>query len=344
MTMKVLVTGVTGFVGAHAARSLQQAGHDVRGLVRTSSKVDSVTARCGVDVDRLEVCHGDATDPDAVVAAVKGCDAVVHAAAVVATDRRSEMLVEHTNFACALNVLQAAAVLGCDPVVHVSSSAALFPFSADPVTADHPVGTARSAYARSKANCERVARILQAIGHPIVTLYPGMVLGPHDYGGSTQLKPLTLWLTKPFPLSRGYAVTLVDVRDVAAAITAAMRSGRGARRYVMFGRRLSSDEILAEIRSVTQREIKSARLPRPVFRAWGVLGDASRRFGIDSVLTSESVDFMFNAAGGDHSDLLEDLGVELRPVSESLADTISWMAAQGLLSEQQAGAAVKPRV
>ena len=129
--MRVLVTGATGFVGSHAAKALQDAGHTVRALVRTPAKLETVTARVGVDLTALETAKGDIADADAVAGAIEGCDAVAHAAAVVGTDPSSEAEIEAGNFAGALNVLGSAAAAGCDPIVHVSSAAALFPFRTD---------------------------------------------------------------------------------------------------------------------------------------------------------------------------------------------------------------------
>ena len=335
--MRVLVTGATGFVGSHAAKALQDAGHTVRALVRTPSKLESVTARVGVDLDSIGTVPGDITDAETVQAAVDGCDAVVHAAAVVGIDSTTETAIEATNFAGALNVLGAAVDAGCDPVVHVSTAAALFPFTTDPVTGDHPVGTAKQPYARTKAQCEQLARRYQAAGHSLVTIYPGMVAGPDDWGESTQIEPAKLWLTKPFPRSKGYALTIIDVRDIAAVIVAAMEPGRGPKRYVMFGHLLSSEELLGLLCEVTGRELKSVPVPKAVFRAWGHIGDLARRFGRDLVLTSEAVDYMFNCNAGDNSFVEQDTGVILRPVEQSLADTVSWMRDAGHITAEEAG-------
>ncbi len=335
--MKVLVTGATGFVGSHTAKALQDAGHRVRALVRTPAKLETVTARVGVDLASLETVRGDIRDTDAVTAAVDGCEAVVHAAAVVSIAPTAETDVEATNFPGALNVLEAAVGAGCDPVVHVSTGEALFPFRTDPVTVDHPVGTAPGAYARSKAQSEHLARRYQSQGHGVVIVYPALTIGPGDYNQSVQLQPMKLWLTKPLPRS-GYTMTMVDVRDVAAVIAASMEAGRGPRRYLMFGHHLTANELLSELQSVTGRDLKSAPMPKALFSIWGRVGDVANRFGRDLVLTTEAVDYMFNYCAGDNSATERDTGIILRPVAESLADTIAWMRDEGYVSAAQAGA------
>ena len=336
--MRVLVTGATGFVGSHATKALQEAGHTVRALVRTPSKLETVTARVGVDLASLETVEGDITDAEAVTAAVDGCDAVVHAAAVVGTDPSSEAAIEASNFAGALNVLGAAGDAGCDPIVHVSSAAALFPFQTDPVTADHPLGNSRMPYARSKAESDRLAQRLQASGHGVVIVYPGGIFGPGDYNESSQVKPLKFWLTKPFARSSGYTMNLIDVRDIASVIAASMEPGRGPKRYVMFGHHLTSDDLLSVLCEVTGRDLKSVSMPRALFLAWGRAGDLARRFGLDLILTSEATEYMYNTCAGDNSFTEQDTGVTLRATAETLADAIAWMRDEGHVTVEQAGA------
>ena len=87
--MNVLVTGGTGFVGSHTAKALKRAGHHVRVLARSEPKAESVFKAIDVDVDEIMV--GDVTDPVAVARAIKGCDAVIHSAAMVSTaDKHAE--------------------------------------------------------------------------------------------------------------------------------------------------------------------------------------------------------------------------------------------------------------
>ena len=77
--MRVLLTGATGFVGSHVARALVAAGHSVCALARpTASR--AVLA----DLPEVEWVAGDVLEAPSLRAAASGCEAVVHAAAMVA--------------------------------------------------------------------------------------------------------------------------------------------------------------------------------------------------------------------------------------------------------------------
>ncbi len=174
--MKVLITGGTGFVGAWTAKAVQDSGHDVRFLVRSVGRLNASAGSIGVDVS--DHALGDIADPDSGAAALDGCDAVIHCAAMVSTDpgRADEML--HTNLEGARYVLGAAAAHGLDPIIHVSSFTALFRPDLEVLHAELPVVGGSDGYGRSKAVVEAYARGLQDGGAPVDITYPGMVLGP----------------------------------------------------------------------------------------------------------------------------------------------------------------------
>ena len=73
----MLLTGGTGFVGAHVAHALRAREHDVRALVRDPSAAGRlVTWGC-------ELARGDVTDADSLATAVSGTDAVVHLVGII---------------------------------------------------------------------------------------------------------------------------------------------------------------------------------------------------------------------------------------------------------------------
>jgi uncharacterized protein YbjT (DUF2867 family) len=65
LSMKVLVTGITGYVGSALAPRLLAAGHDVRGFARDPSRAA---------VDGVEVLRGDAVTGDGLEAALDGVE------------------------------------------------------------------------------------------------------------------------------------------------------------------------------------------------------------------------------------------------------------------------------
>ncbi len=70
--MVICVLDATGRTGREATRTALAAGHSVRALVRTPSKLGEL-------LDRVDAVQGDATDADDVRRAVNRSDAVISA-------------------------------------------------------------------------------------------------------------------------------------------------------------------------------------------------------------------------------------------------------------------------
>ncbi len=334
--MKILVTGATGFVGSHAVGRLLADDHDVRVLARTPAKVGPLLEKMGLDPSLVEIAEGDITDEASVRAAVDGCGAVIHAAAVVATDPASESLMEATNLAGATNVLGAAVEQGCDPIIHVSSVAALFPFETDPVTADHPVNGQTAAYGRTKAACDLLARSYQDDGQPIIILYPSGIMGPDDWNESINLASFNVWLEKGLPKAKRLSGSYVDVRDLAEIMAVSMAPGGGPRRFLAMGTYLTADDHAQVLEDILGKA-KSFPLPQPLFWVWGKLGDVAKRFGKDLVVTSDGYEYLFHSKPGDDSATTATTGVEFRPVTETFGDTFTWMHEAGLVDAKHLG-------
>ncbi|MGB3519851.1 MAG: NAD-dependent epimerase/dehydratase family protein, partial [Mycobacterium sp.] len=185
--MRVAVTGGTGYLGAHTVKTLLEAGHSVRLLVAPGCGDEPVIPRLR-ELGALEVLDGDIRDTAVVAALLDGCDSVLHAAGVVGTNDRQEKLMWDINAYATEAILTRAVAAGLDPVVSVSSYSALFPPPNGIIGPDSPTVPGRSAYARTKAYGERVARRLQDEGAPVVVTYPSSVVGPafHTAPGVTE--------------------------------------------------------------------------------------------------------------------------------------------------------------
>lgn len=334
--MRVAITGATGFTGGHTLRALVAAGHQPRALVRSAAKLERVLELHDVDgVDHLE---GDVTDRDAVMALVDGCDAVIHTAAVASTGRSQRELMERTNVPGTRLVLHAAAEADLDPIVHVSSISAIHPPASGRYTADESVtASPADAYARTKADSEHIARDLQAAGAPVVIVWPSGIYGPDDVGLSVAAEGTARLLgTGVLPLPSTGGNLMHDVRDLAQVLTRCLEAGRGPRRYGVFGHYLDWPATASVIERVSGASLRTPKVPAPLFRGIGRMGDLVGRIGIHSPLDGAAAAYMTTTVPGDDSATRNDLSLSWRPAEETFADTLRWLIAQGHLDADKA--------
>ena len=339
--MRVLVTGGTGFIGAHTVKAVVDAGHSVRLLVRSPDRITQNVAPLGVDVDDYVV--GDMRDEESVARALGGCDAVIHAAAEVSVERRRSADVLASNPRGTEVVIDGAIAQGCDPIVHVSSVAALWRPGIPLIHANLPPAAAAAAYGQSKSLAEEHVRKRQAEGAPIVITYPAAVWGPPAgtaMGESIQaLEPYTRIGAM---LSAG-ALSIIDVRDLARIHAAALQPGRGPRRYMCGGHFVRMPEYARLLREVTGRRFPVVPIPGVGMRAIGYAFDAAMHvLPIDLLLTHEGMNLLTLWVPTDDRGIHDDLGIDLRDLRETTRDALRGLVALGRLKPHHAGAAMSP--
>ncbi|HEX6150301.1 SDR family NAD(P)-dependent oxidoreductase [Nocardioides sp.] len=330
----VLLTGASGFLGIHVVQRLLDQGYDVRAFVRSPDRLRRNLAPLGVDVDdsRLQVITGDMTDASAARDAVRGCEYAVHAAATFSYRRRDADRMLRENCVGTTTVLDAAIDEGCAGIVHVSSTVALLQ-PGGTATGNSPLGVALGPYTESKIESERVARELQETGAPVAIVNPGGVLGPHDpYLGESadSIREILRGRLPTWPRGR---LQWVDVRDTAEVVAAALQ--RPGRRYLVPG---DTVELPHEpLREVTGRRLPAVRVP--VTAALPLLHLGYRTGWPLLPHAIEGARVIAQGATVDYSATVSDLGIEGRPLTESLTDTIRWLVDAGHISRRAAGRA-----
>ena len=168
--MRVLVTGASGLLGRAVAASVLAAGHEVRTLQRSASKVVGAT-------DVL----GSVTDATSVDRATAGVDAIVHLAAKVSLAGDPAEF-DAVNVGGTLRLLRAAAEHGVGRFVYVSSPSVAHSGSSivgDDAEPADPL-RARGDYARTKATAELMALAADSESLAVVAVRPHLVWGPGD--------------------------------------------------------------------------------------------------------------------------------------------------------------------
>lgn len=171
--MKVLVTGGGGFLGGAVARLLRRHGHEVRSLSRREHP--------GLAEDGIAEVQGDLGDLDAVRAACRGAEAVVHCAAKVGIWGPLEEF-HAANVTGTANVLRACQELGVRKLVYTSSPSVVFDGS-DVEGWDESAPYSRrfdSFYSRTKATAEEMVLSSSTASFGAVALRPHLVWGPGE--------------------------------------------------------------------------------------------------------------------------------------------------------------------
>ena len=181
---KILVTGADGFIGSHLTEELVRQGHDVRAFVLYNSFnswgwLDHSDP--GIK-ESLDIFSGDIRDPHGVREAMKGCDVVLHLAALIAIpySYHSPDTYVDTNIKGTLNVVQAARELGIEKVVHTSTSEVYGTARFVPITEEHPL-QGQSPYSASKIGADQIAMsFFTSFKTPVAVIRPFNTYGPRQ--------------------------------------------------------------------------------------------------------------------------------------------------------------------
>lgn len=232
--MKVLITGSNGFLGSHLTEQMVRHGYDVRAFAMYNSLGSwGWLDRCDEDVrGHFEVVMGDIRDPYAVREAVKGCDAVLHLAALIAIPYSyiAPDAYLDTNIKGTLNVLQACRDLGVSRVIHTSTSEVYGTASYIPINEAHPL-KGQSPYSATKIAADQLAYSFYASFQlPVTIVRPFNTYGPRQSAraviptiisqinsGTKQIRLGSLTATRDFSY----------VKDTVSGFIASLNSGEG---------------------------------------------------------------------------------------------------------------------
>lgn len=325
-----LVTGATGFVGSAVARAFLARGHRLRLLVRRGSDRRNVAGLAATLVE------GDLRDAGSLVAAVAGCDHVVHVAAdyrlwVPDPEPMMQANVEGTRA-----LLLAARDAGARRVVYCSSVAALGLIGdGTPGTETTPVDETKivGVYKKSKYLAEQaVRRLVSEEGVPAVIVNPSTPIGPRDIKPTPTGKMVLDGAAGRMPAYVDTGLNVVHVDDVAEGHALALERGVVGEAYILGGTDMRLEQILSEIDRIMGRRQRRVRLPQAAL--WPValgMEGAARAFGIEPLVTREMLAMAKKTMFFSSAKARDALGYSPRPAREALADAIASFRADGRL-------------
>ena len=291
----ILITGADGFIGSHLTEALVRLGYKVRAFVMYNSFNSwGWLEHCAPEIKgQFEVFAGDIRDPHGVKEAMKGCEAVLHLAALIAIpySYHSPDTYVDTNIKGTLNVLQAASELGVKRVIHTSTSEVYGTARFVPITEEHPL-QGQSPYSATKIAADQLAYSFYAsFSLPVVIVRPFNTYGPRQSARAVIPTIITQIANGKLQIKLGAVSPTRDfsyVQDTVSGFIAAVNSDKGLGQVVNLGSnfeisvgdtaRLIAEAMNAEIEIITEEE----RL-RPenseVERLWADNTKAAELFG-----------------------------------------------------------------
>ena len=326
-TMKVFVTGATGFIGASLVRELLKDGAEVRALARPRSDRRNLH---GLD---LEICEGDLRDRDSLEKGLRGCEILFHAAADYRLWTRNPAEMYEINVGGTRNILEAALSRGISRVVYTSSVGTLGnPGTGEPGNETTPVGFSEMVgdYKKSKFLAEREAENFIGRGLPIVIVNPSTPIGALDIKPTPTGKIIVDFLNRRMPAYLDTGLNIIDVEDCARGHILAANKGRIGEKYILGNENLTLRRIFAMLEEITGLPAPKVRLPyTPILLAAYVNEAISRCTGKEPLIPLAGVRMARKFMYFDPSRAVRELGLMQRPVIESLGKAASWFRANG---------------
>ena len=315
--MKVLVTGATGFIGAHVARLASERGHEVRVVFREEERLRRLG---GLDAEQV---RGDILDRAAMRRAVRGCDLVFHTAGLVGS--RPAERVFRVNALGPRLVVEAAAQEGVARVVVTSSVGGIGPVRRGAVGDEETVyAGGRMTYvdAKHEGEAEAVAAAART-GVEVVIVNPSYVLGvplERSQPGETSTRVVGNYLRGRLPAVVDGETDIVDVEDVGEGHLLAAEKGGSGERYVLGGHGIGWPDLIDRVAHLSGVKHPVVVLPRSL----SSLARVQEALRVPGFQLGAAVELMATNWRYSSRKAERELGYRARPLDETLAATVDW--------------------
>lgn len=324
--MRVLVTGANGLLGTHVIQQLLEKGYTVNGLLRNKDKF------LLTEHTNLELIEGDLRNQTIVNKAIKGCDAVIHCAAITAQNLIYYHDYYETNVLGTKAVLNAAIENNIKRIVYVSSANTLAHGTKEfPGNEQNPARKpfTNSLYAKSKRETEE---LLLSASHRIdvVIVNPSFLIGAYDSGyGSGRI--IRMGYGKRVIFCPPGGKNFVNTSDAVHGIIAALEKGTNTANYLLTGENLTYTEFFIKIAAVQYKKPLLITLPPMLLLPIGAVGSLLRFFGIKTVVSFTNMQILCTGNYYSNQKAVDELGVRFEPIENGITETVDWFKHKKIL-------------
>ncbi len=318
-----LVTGASGFLGWHVARTLLDRGIPVRAMARRPEAVR--------DLD-CDVVQGDLCDPASLERAVAGCSLLFHVAADYRLWVKRPEPMYQSNVEGTRHLLAAAARAGVERAVYTSTVGCIgfLPNALGDESTPVSIDDMNGHYKRSKWLAEQEALASARSGFPVIIVNPTAPVGDHDVKPTPTGQTIVDFLRGKIPAFVDTGLNIVDARETAEGHWLACEKGQPGQRYILGGENLTLEQILKQLAAISGKPEPVARLPWVVALIAGLtstgiaeLTGKPPRVPIDAVMMARKKMWVSTAKAQN------ELGFQTTGARTALTRATEWFTAHG---------------
>ena len=335
---RILITGASGFIGRHVVETAVRQGYEVVALVRDTSTYRAPQRS-------VVPAAGDVRDPESVRSALKGCDAVIHLAALYTFDPAQRKAMREVNVDGTQNVLRMALREGVERIVYTGTVGGTA-FSTGGLATERDLAgpeTMKGPYKRSKYEAECIVRQMAEQGAPVVTVCPTAPIGPGDEKPTPTGKIVRDFMRRRMPAYVDTGLNFVHVGDVAKGHLLALERGELGARYLLGNAdgNLTLSQAFAILSELTGVPAPRLRLPHAAVLAiaWvsEIAGRIRRR---PPAIALEAAQMASTRMWVDPSWSVGELRMPQTPVRQAFHEAVEWFAAHGEIAGDRRRASV----
>jgi dihydroflavonol-4-reductase len=275
-------------------------------------------------------------DVDTFAPELAGCDVLFHTAAYFREAFSAQgdhwPALERVNIIGTLRLFELARRHGVGKIIHTSSNATIAKRPNGQPSDENdllPAEQALTPYARSKVLGDKaIADFAKEHRFPVVTVLPAWMFGPGDAAPTSSGKFVLDFMNRRIPGTFDSGFDIVDARDVARAMIAAVMKGRGGERYIVSAAHVSLAGLCRALEQVTGIPAPKRSIPKALMYtvAWVSQQMASLAKG-ETNLTVDSLRVLTHKLRTDSGKAKKELEITFRPIEETLRDTAEWLRA-----------------
>lgn len=326
--MKLMITGSTGYIGNKLALAAAEKGYQVHALLRDCNAPNRPVH------PNIHYFKGDINHPHTLAAAMQGCDAVLHAAALAQLWNKDRKLFYKVNVEGTKNMLEAARQYSVKKFVFTSTGAVLGPSYKQPVCEDDPRRTAfENDYEISKHCAEEIVReyarnsLFSVIVCPPRVYGPGLETGGNAINGLIKklLNARVTFVPSPGDVVANYAY----VDDVVQGHFNALQHSLNGEKYILGGENISYTRFFKTIIQATGNNTRMIGIPKPVLKAWSaaVFGTCYA-VGRHTNVSPKVIDRLFQNRALSCEKAVRQIGYTITPFEQGIAQTVHHLKKQ----------------